>query len=358
MAQKIPVPGPFKGIVDNLPRPFSPPNSWDNLENMMPYQGRLITRPALAAFGAPDDGSIVRYIQTYMDVSGNLHTLVLTPNTAYALTAGAVFNELALPSPLTSLEGTGLPYGAAIINGSVYFSNGSCVGLYADGEADIKDSNCVGAWRFAGVLANHLVVCWMTEPEPGEPGSIMFPQRVRWSANGDPTSWDANAFTDLLEVSDEITGYASLGRSGYVIRTNGITMMTPTGVGTAPFQFDQLTNAPIGIGNIYPYAFATYGGVAVMVSGNDIYAFDGTSFSPIGTDAKKKIYADLHDAEGDVVTGWIVPNLSKGFSYLSYWLCIPGPDVAWVYSWDDQSWTRLVQADARISLIANAVTGD
>lgn len=353
--QQLPVSGPFKGIVDNLPRPSKPPNAWDDLLNMLVYKGRLITRPRLNAFGPPPDGAIVRLMTTFQDVMGNFHTLVLTTAHAYYVTAGPVYHLLTLP--VTDLTGTALPYGYAIVNGRVYFSNGSRQVLYADGEITIKDSTHPGAARFIGVLANHLVTCYTTEPEPGVGGSTEYKQRVRWSASGDPNDWTSFSagFSDLLEVPDEITGFATLGRAGYVFRTNGITLMTATGSGTAPFQFDQVTNSPIGIGNKYPYSLATFGGLSAFVSANDIYGFDGTTLTAFGGEAKKKIFADIAASSGDQITGWIVPRLGNGFDYLSYWLSIPGVNITWVYSYDDQAWQRFSSSQGRLTTIANVL---
>lgn len=351
---QLPIPGPYKGIVDNLPRPSKPANAWDDLLNFMPYKGRLITRPRLNAFADTPDGAILRNAITFSDILGNLHTLALTTANAYFVTSGPTFNLLTLPGGLANLTGTSLPYGYAMINSRVYFSNGSVQGLYADGESSIKDSTHPGAWRYAGVLANHLVTCNTTEPEPGVVGSESFANRIRWSASGDANDWTSftAGFTDLLEVPDQITGFATLGRAGYIFRSNGITLMTPTGVGTSPFQFDQVTNAPQGVGNKYPYSLATFGGLSAFVASNDIYGFDGSTFTPFGGEAKKKIFADIADATGDQVTGWIVPRLGTPFDFLSYWLSIPGVNVTWVYSYDDQAWSRFTSSSGRLTTIA------
>lgn len=354
------VAGPFKGVVDNLPKPYKPKNCWDDVLNFLIWKGLLITRPRLNAYGNPPDGAILRNVLTYNDIQNNAHTLALTTQTAYAITSGPVYNALTTPGSI-SLAGTALPYGIAVMNGEVFFANGSAIGLYADGESSVKDANHPGSWRFAGVLSNHMVTCYTTEPEPGAAGSIVYPQRVRWSDNGDPTEWTESAATtaghaDLLEVPDFITGFATLGRSGYIYRTNGITLMTATGDSTAPFQFDQISNSIGGIGNKFPYSLATYGNLSAFVAASDLYGFDGNSITPFGGEAKKSIFRDIALSTGDVISAFITPILGPGFDFLSYWLSIPGVST-WVYSYDDQTWMRFSSAEGSMTTISAVVGG-
>lgn len=358
--EQLPIPGPFKGIVDNLPRPNKPPNAFDDIRNFLVYKGRLISRPKLNAFGDPPDGAVVRLMVTFQDIQNNFHTMALTTRTPYFLTSGPTYNALTPASGAHAIPVgavTSLPYGYALINGRVYFSNGSTQVMYVDGEATYKDSTHPGAARFMGVLANHLVTCYTTEPEPNVVLSTEYPQRVRWSASGDANDWSSftSGYTDLLEVPDAITGFATLGRSGFIFRSNGISIMTPTGQGLSPFQFDQVTNAPQGVGAYYPYSLAVFGGVAAFVAQNDVYSFDGSTLTPFGGEAKKKIFADIALATGDVISGWIVPKLGPAMDYLSYWLSVPGPNVTWVYSYDDQAWQRMTSAAGSLTTISNVL---
>lgn len=364
MLQQVIVQGPFKGIVNNQPRPLKDPKSWDDLLNMLPWKGRLITRPRLNASSTSPDSATIRLMVSYQDILASRHNLVLTTKNAYMITSGPTWHALGFPGGVTTLDGTALPYGYAITVGRVYFSNGSCVGLYSDGEANLKSSNHPGAWRSCFVLANHLVTCHTTEPAPGSVGSTDFPYRVRWSANGDPNTWTTGAgstagSTDLLEVPDPFTGGLAIGRSGYIFRTNGITLMTPTGIGTSPFQFDQVSNAPKGVGNFYPYSLDSYGNIAAFLSQQDVYLFDGTTFTPIGGEAKKAIYADIGTTDPSSIFGCIIPRLGPRFDSLSYYLSLPsavdGSPIAWVYQWDEQAWWRFRSSSGPLTAISNLV---
>jgi hypothetical protein len=354
------VTGPFKGIVDNLPRPYKPKNAWDDVLNFITHEGRIQTRPRLNTYGNPPDGAVLRNAITFNDIQGSKHTLALTTKTPYFITTGPVYNALSTPGSI-SLAGTSLPYGMAAINGQIFFSNGSVVGLYADGEASVKDSGHPGSWRFAGVLSNHVVTCLTTEPEPGAVGSIIFNARVRWSNNGDGTDWaegpgSTAGHTDLLEVPDFITGFSTLGRSGYIFRPNGITLMTATGDSTAPFEFDQVSNALAGVGCKYPYTLCTYGNLSAFVAANDLYAFDGTTLTPFGGEAKHQIFRDIASSTTDVISANIIAVLGPSLEFLSYWLSIPGVST-WVYSYDDQNWVRFSSSAGSLTALSSVVGG-
>jgi len=356
--QQFPVVGPFQGHVDNVPTPHNPPNSFDEIRNFLCRKGRFHTRPKLVDFGAPPDGAIVRYIKTYKDVENNYHTLALTTQTAYAITSGATYNALSLPGGIANLTGTALPYGVIISNGRVYFSNGSRVILYADGESSIKDSTSPGAARYLAISNQHLIAAFCTEPEPGVAGSIEYRTRVRWSKAGDPNDWTSfgSGFNDLIDVPDIITGIATLGRNVGIFRENGITLMGGTGNGASPFAFENMTSAPSGVGNRFPYSLAVFNDTAAFVASNDIYTVNaGLNLTPIGGKAKKKIFEQIGQSSGGPISAFIIPQLSPGIDYLSYWLNIPGLNTTWVYGYDEDNWQEFRAAGNILTFIGQAI---
>lgn len=337
--QQYPVVGPFGGFVDNVPSPHTPPNSFDEITNWLCRKGRFHTRFRLDSYTVPPDGAQVKEVRTFSDIQNNLHTLVLTTANAYMLTTGPTYNLLTYPVGVVNLTGTALPYGTAVAQGKLFFSNGSKKILYADGEASLKSANAIGSARFLALQASHLIAAYTVEPAPGTVGAITFPVRVRWSKSGDPTDWTSftSGSTDLLEVPDVITGLATLGRNTVIFRTNGWSIMTPTGIGSQPFDIENISIAKIGIGNRYPYSLALFGNNAVFVSSMDIHLLtNGLQLSAIGTKSKKRIMKQLGDATSEVV-GFAVAQLSPGVDYLSYWLSIP-PDNLWVYHYDEDNW--------------------
>jgi hypothetical protein len=217
---------------------------------------------------------------------------------------------------------------------------------------------------FVNELDNHLVMANVTEKTGGI--GTLFGQRVRWSATNQPTVWDptvnVNAgFNDFIDVPDEITGLMMLGRVGYILRTDGITEMDPTGQGTLPFQFNHLWASQLGIGNTKFFASAQYGLTGVIISRDNIYAIQSYQLSAIGGNARDAILTDIGIAGiGSVGSvGVIVPYFISGlvpdsngfgqvgqtnvtFPYLTYMLfCnLQGGVKVWVYSFDEQNWTQ------------------
>jgi hypothetical protein len=122
-------------------------------------------------------------------------------------------------------------------------------------------------------------------------------------------------------------------------------MMTATGLGASPFQFDQVSHAPKGVGNFYPYSMDIFGTITMFVAEDDVYLFDSSTFSAIGGDARDLIFADIAESPASQVIGTMVVRFSPKFLLMSYWLALPasadgGPPVVWIYFWDSKGWVR------------------
>lgn len=332
---------PWLGIVLETPSVHVPPGGWDEIRNFFAVRGRLQTRPRLETFGTVTDNNTVYLMRTFRDVNGNLHTLILTTDNAYFLTeAGGspVFNLLGFPSGITTLGAADRPYGVAPILNRIYFSNGGEKVMYADGSANLKLAGDVpGGARFMCVVGGILLIGYLHE------NSRTYGTSIRWSVIGNPNSFFGftSGANTLIEVPDEITGMVGTSRSGFIFRTNGYTMVTPTSIGIAPLAFEHFSTQPEGVGSRFPYAFATYGENIIMIADDDIYAFTFPNFQPIGGGARREIFKDLAVATG-VVTGRIVPGLGLDYEFLSYWLTIPkaSDTVSWVYSLNERHWVR------------------
>jgi hypothetical protein len=172
-----------------------------------------------------------------------------------------------------------------------------------------------------------------------------FPQRVRWSPSGLPTIWDPDVnigagFNDLLDVPDAITGALTVGTTAFILRNNGVTEVTSTGQGINPFDFDHLWASDRGIGNIYPFGYASYGPLGIIISSDDIYNISLGGFKRIGGRARDAIYNDLFSTTG-VPIGAIIPYYSGKYVYNHYRLSIPqgSNNKTWVYSIEDDNWS-------------------
>lgn len=366
--QTLPVRGPFKGINSDTPSPESAPNEFDDVLNFFVRKGRLQSRVQLGAFIPAGSTQLVRNFGNFKDANGNKHTFALvnynsgqTP--AYMLTIGPpTLNALAIPGLNTGQLGSNQLFTEAYIQNQVYFANGGYPLAYLDGSNAVQFAgNTPGTCNFLGVCSNHLVQAYCTEPALGQSGSMIFPRRVRWSAVANPLQWDPAAdFTagvnDILEVPDDITGINTLGYSSFIYRSNGITIMFPTGIGLSPFDFENFSLAPDGVGNFFPYSLATYTNWCTFVAQDNIYKFSVSSMDPIGGLSKKKIYADLAAASGDQVWGRVVPNLGLAHDFMCYLLTIPGPNVTWVYTFDDGQWIRINSSQGAFTAIRTVYT--
>jgi hypothetical protein len=357
--------GPFKGINSDTPPPEAAPNEFDDVLNFFVRKGRAQSRPQLGAY--LNDNLFTRYLGKFKDANGNFHTFRLvnynsgqTP--AYFITAGPVSNALAIPGLAAGQSGSNSLFADAHIQNQVYFANGGYPLAYLDGSNAVQFAgDTPGTCNFLAVNANHLIQAYCTEPATGQTGATIFPRRVRWSASGNPLEWSpATDFTagvnDLLEVPDDITGINTLGYPSYIWRSNGITVMYPTGDGLSPFDFFNYSLAPDGVGNFFPYSLATYTNWCNFVAQDNIYRFDTSGFTPIAGMAKKKIYADLAANTGDSIWGRIVPNFTLGFDFLCYILTIPGPNVSWIYTYDDGQWVRFSSSQGYLTAVRTVYT--
>jgi hypothetical protein len=364
--QSLPIRGPFKGINSDTPSPEGSPNEFDDILNFFVRKGRIQSRPQLGAY-ISGDGLLTRYLGNFKDANGNFHTFRLVNYTtgqtpAYFITAGPVSNPLSIPGLAAGQQGSNLLFSDAHIQNQIYFANGGYPLSYLDGSSAVQFAgDTPGTCRFLAVNTSHLVQAYCTEPATGQSGATVFARRVRWSASGNPLEWNpATDFTagvnDLLEVPDDITGLNTLGRNSFVWRSNGITVMFPTGIGLSPFDFENFSLAPDGVGNFFPYSLATYTNWCNFVAQDNIYRFDVSSMTPIGGMAKKKIYADLAANSGDQVWGRIVPNLTLGFDFLCYLLTIPGPNITWIYTYDDGQWVRFSSSSGYLTAVRTVYT--
>lgn len=183
----------------------------------------------------------------------------------------------------------------------------------------------------------------------------IFPQRIRWCASGLPTIWDPNVnigagFNDELDVADSIMGAMTVGTTAFIYRNNGITEVTSTGNGINPFNFNHLWASDRGIGNVYPFGYASYGPLGIFISSDDIYNVSLGGFKRIGGTARDSIYNDLALNTGVPIAS-IVPYYQSNYVYNHYRLAIPqgNKSVTWIYSIEDDMWVRESNSNINIT---------
>lgn len=235
------------------------------------------------------------------------------------------------------------PFSTATVGYKLCFSNGVDKVMTWDGMAGayaLSSANAVAA-RYLLELDTHLLVADTVE------GGVRFPQRIRWTGANDPTDWISfNAgIVDILNDLGPINGLCKLYQTGFAIHNRGISQVIPTGIGTAPFRFIPLTSKSRG--TIAPYSLATFGEeLAAYVGKDNVYAFDGSSTTPIGDSpvgdrrrmgARSRIFSDLAAGGPSNALGWVTTTIN-GNPFNAYWLVIPGIST-WVYNFDEVNWT-------------------
>ena len=269
-----------------------------------------------------------------------------------------------------------------VINGIAYiFVTGSAVpGVYVFDPSIpslVLGSNFV-AGLYCCTVDQYLVTANSVQPTD----SPMYKAgRVSWSGPDEYTTWDPSVdrtagFNVLTDVSDYISGLFAMGNIAYVLRSQGLTQMTPTGVGIAPFDFTSLWASDHGVGCTFPATFAQYGYLAVWMNDTDLFVFSGSG-APQGIMgvAKDDIFADIiaNDLQqpgtnATVFVGGcihnntitisgpnginlktVTPNLEYSLFIVTLNHQATAPYTAsytvinWIYSFKDKTWTRVVK---------------
>ena len=341
--QKPKISPPWRGIVDTSAKDTLDPSSWSDARNFFLRDGRIKSANELNTFTGPPNSKEVLGGKTFKDVLNNWHTVLWTEDQPYHLTSTSTYTEI---GSVITLPQSGVPFALEVILGRVYFANGGDKVRFVDGSASHSVSGDVpGTALFMGQLANRLILAHTIEPETGDTRQV-HQRRVRWSASGDPDDWTSfgAGFNDISEVEDDISGYVTLGQHGYVFRTAGITLMTPTSIGLAPFRFENFSEGPTGIGNEFPYTLGKFGRACAFPGSDDIYALEAGGIPQrIGSNATNAIFTDLQNRVADPI-GTMLPTLGKSVDYLSYWLAIPlAAELTriWIYLFSEQSWIPL-----------------
>lgn len=222
-------------------------------------------------------------------------------------------------------------------------------GFISTAVVDATNGITAGAY-FLGELNAQLIMLSTLEGI----GSIFnsYPQRVRWCPSGLPNIWDPNVnlgagYVDELDVPDAITGFLTIGRTGFIFRVNGITEMLQGTSGLNPWTFNHLWASDRGIGNIYPYTVAGYGPVGIFASNDDFYELSLGGFKGIGGMALDAIFNDLAEASSGPVAS-MVPFWQMNYIYPCYKLDIPMSNfssVSWIYFVKEQIWMRWTEEE-------------
>lgn len=361
---------PWKGINVDLPENKIGKEYTPDAKNWILRSGELRSRPRQSALinGLPD-ASQPTAINNFQDANNVVHTVVVSTtglwqlNSAWAKNPGkewSLVGRFTSPYPVQSV-----PASVQIFLDQLFFVTGDFNLWNWDGItpnatsassalksiAKITESPVtaggplLAGGLFLGELDSRLIILNTVEQVDalGRPFTN-FPQRIRWSASGLPTVWDPTVnvgagFNDELDVPDVITGFLTIGRNGFIFRSNGISEMTSISQGLLPFDFNHLWASDRGIGNVYPFSIAGYGPVGMFISSDDIYELSLGGFKKIGGVARNAIFEDLASAVVTPIAS-LFPSYAVGYPYLTYKLSIP------VAGGKSKNWCYFVEADA------------
>lgn len=238
-----------------------------------------------------------------------------------------------------------------IVQGIVYITGLGFGAIYAytpivgGGSTLTQLTNYVGG-AYLGELNGRLIVLCADQIVSGvytyQPGYIY------WSAAiGAYGTWNplvgglvtGAGFSQLPDVADEIAGFFAVGPTGYIIRKQGISEMTPLNSGIEPFDFNHMWASRKGIGSTYINTIAQYGSLGGFLSDTGLYTMgfggintiQGSFWGAIVEQLTKFLPAYSYGSLGGLlkyINGTIVPVTIANETYLSYILYIPGVDTS------------------------------
>lgn len=368
---------PWKGINVDLPENKISKEYTPAATNWIVRGGELRTRPRQQEYiNSLSDNSQPTAITSFQDSNNVVHTVVISTtglwqlNSAWRKNPGkewSLVGRFISPFPAPSV-----PASVQVFLDQLFFVIGNSNLWNWDGItpsavsaanalksiAQIKVTPVTGTapllagGLFLGELDSRLIILNTVEQQDVlNRATANFPQRIRWSASGLPTVWDPTVnvgagFNDELNVPDVITGFLTIGRNGFIFRTNGITEMTSISQGLLPFDFNHLWASDRGIGNVYPFSIAGYGPVGIFISSDDIYELSLGGFKKIGGVARNAIFNDLALATVTPIAS-LYPSYNVGYPYLTYRLSIPlsgGVSKNWCYYVEADAWMPWTEA--------------
>jgi len=210
----------------------------------------------------------------------------------------------------TALSGSSSDLISAVTFTDLYiFTNGIDNIRKWDGSGNTSDLTCPYKAKYMKVYKNKLILAYTTES--GE----TCPQRVRWSNEGDPESWDANDYIDIVEGSDYITGLEVLGDYLVVFTSRNIHILSHT-AGSFPSR-EEMVAGSADKGCVAPFSIANIGGGIIYLGDNGVYLFNGGISKNITENTIKDIITSLDVGYRKYAYGKILPALHQ------YWLSVP-----------------------------------
>lgn len=164
-----------------------------------------------------------------------------------------------------------------------------------------------------------------------------YPQRIRWSDTADPADFlNGNAsYVDLSGADWVQTACKFKGDYLVVFKERSIWVGYATGDSDI-FQFDQKVT---GAGCSAAATVESLGDELIFLGWDDVYVFNGIDYEPIGSEIQEELFNDLAPGDMDKCFGVVIEEQKE------YWLFAPSVnseycDIAWVFNYELNSWTK------------------
>jgi hypothetical protein len=280
--------------------------------------GQFVINNTVAVTGESIPQSLILIVTNIAVYIGDFSTVLLANPTAqpqlqtvHTWAGGEVNNTfMSAGNTVAFLE---VQTGPPSVITSVYFTGLMFNGVFhvvANGTFSTATTYVCG--RYIAELGGRIVLAQTRFPTGGGPFGNVVSATVAWSGVG---SFDGSGVTDpwnpanfatlngnvggfnlLSDTPDQLTGIATMGRSGMLARTHGFTSMDPGPSGIDPWLFYHLWSSPQGAG-AYNETFQQYGQLVMFLADDNVYIMSlSGGLQNVGDKIISKIKADLRQA--------------------------------------------------------------
>lgn len=177
-----------------------------------------------------------------------------------------------------------------------------------------------------------------------------------WTALGANGLVTGAGYNNLPDVEDIITGLIMEGPTGYIIRQQGITEVTPLSNGTDPFDFNHLWASHQGIGSKFPYAATQYGALGYIPANDDIYTIGYAGINVITGIAKSAIYGTVINSFTGVIAGAGYLSIDGEASSVFFICTVAGPNSPGFLYWQaTNTWYKILLPENLQPLQVNSI---
>lgn len=329
------VKAPGLGIVQNIHPNLLDDRAWVDGMNVRFRMGGAEKAKGYRKFSTQNLGGPVISMARYVKFDGSQYFIAQTPRQAWIYNYSTSLFQNATPKDAGGVEisFTGVdnqPFSIEIFTDWVIISNGIDPIYRWDGvSSNFVALQCPFKASLIKTFANCLVLASTVE------SGIKCPQRVRWSALGQPEKWDGEGtgFFDVAQTPDFITALEFFQNYLVIYKERSIYLASYVG---PPFYFEvqQRIN---GIGAISSRAVANLGDRHLFVAQDDIYQFNGVSAEKIGGPIRDEMFS-LIDPQRQ---GMVQAILDTEFSEVIF--VIPSTDgkrIVYVYNYREGTWAK------------------